>query len=90
MKVSNMRTKSGTVPNQFIIETNKGTIFQSYNSIIAVKEFNGEVLLDKDTWNFSVTTGRYRNQFLNETKKETERKIKSGEYKLRNLQTYKI
>ena len=31
-------------------------------------------------WDYSVTTGKYRNQFLNETKKETLAKLKSGEY----------
>jgi hypothetical protein len=32
-----------------------------------------------------MTTGKYRNQFLGETKKDTEAKIKSGEYILADL-----
>jgi len=73
------------VPNQFIIEVGNKTYFQSYNSIIAVDEPGKPTILDKRYWDYSVTTGKYRNQFLSETKKETEQKIKSGEYKLRNL-----
>lgn len=73
------------VPNQFIIETAQGEIFQSYKSIIAIKKTNGKIVLDAQTWDFSNTTGKYRNKFLNETKKETEAKIKSGEYKLMDL-----
>ena len=46
---------------------------------------DGKTFLDKTYWNYSVTTGKYRNQFLGETKKETEAKIKSGEYILTDL-----
>ena len=45
------------------------------------------IYLDKDRWNYSVTTGKYRNLFLGENRKQTERKIKSGEYILTNLNT---
>ena len=65
-----------------------GDFFQSYESIIAFKSkgcSKGIVLLDKETWDYSVTTGKYRNIFLGEKKAETERKIESGEYKLVNL-----
>lgn len=41
--------------------------------------------LDKNKWDYSTTTEKYRNQFLGETKKETEAKIKSGEYALVDL-----
>jgi len=43
------------------------------------------VYLDCNKWDYSVTTGRYRNQFLGETKKETQAKIDSGEYALVDL-----
>lgn len=72
------------VKNQFQIFTDKGTVFQSYSSIIAAK-VDGKIYLDKDKWDYSVTTGKYRNQFLGESKKETEKKIKSGEYILTDL-----
>ena len=47
--------------------------------------YGGQILLDETYWDYSTTTGKYRNQFLGETKRETERKIKSGEYILTNL-----
>jgi len=86
IKVRNMQSPNGNdVPNQFIIEDEKGNYtFQSYDSVIAIKN-SGEITLDESTWDYSVTTGKYRNQFLNETKKETQAKIDSGEYKLANL-----
>jgi hypothetical protein len=59
-------------------------IFQSYNSIIAVEAGN-DIYIDRNKWDYSVTTGKYRNQFLGETKKETQAKIDSGEYILADL-----
>jgi len=61
--------------------------FQSYNSIIVrrVLEHGFPVQLDEKYWDYSRTTGKYRNIFLGETKKETEAKIASGEYILTNL-----
>ena len=85
VKVRNMKSNSGrSVANQFEIETDNGTYLQSYDSIIA-KRMIGVVYLDEYYWDYSVTTGRYRNMFLGETKKETQAKIDSGEYILTNL-----
>lgn len=71
--------------NQFIIYGEDGVYFQSYNSIIVFRPFNGKIQLDKYYWDYSKTTGKYRNLFLGETKKETQEKIDSGEYILTNL-----
>lgn len=86
IKVINMRSNSGNaIPNQFIIYIpGEGQYFQSYNSIIAFMR-NGKIFLDKHNWNYSTTTGKYRNIFLGETKKETEKKIKMGVYQLIDL-----
>jgi len=65
-----------------------GDVFQSYNSCIAFipnSESMHSVYLDRDTWDYSVTTGKYRNQFLGENKAETQKKIDSGEYILTDL-----
>ena len=43
------------------------------------------ISLDRDYWDYSKTTGKYRNLFLGESKAETEKKIKSGEYQLVDL-----
>ena len=87
INVRNMKSSRGnTVSNQFIVTDNRGNeYFQSYNSIIAKKTKNGKVYLDSNYWDYSRTTGKYRNYFLNETKKETDRKIKNKTYKLSNL-----
>jgi len=90
MKVYNMESKNGrAVPNQLSIydaEKNVG-YFQSYKSIIIKKDYNdgGKVYLDSDTWDYSTTTGRYRNQWLGENTKIIKSKIKSGEYTLADL-----
>ena len=87
MKVYNMTSNKGNkVPNQFIIYDKKGTYFQSYNSIIVFRNNKGQVYLDEYYWDYSTTTGKYRNQFLdNYGIEETREKIASGEYKLKNL-----
>lgn len=80
-RVENMESNRGNdIPNQFIIHYTNAVIFQSYRSPIAYK-VRGKIYLT-DKWDYSVTTGKYRNQFLGEDKKETERKIKAGIYTL--------
>ena len=86
VKVSNMVGNSGReVVNQFEINTSDGLYFQSYGTIIAFQDKNGKIYLDKNSWDYSTTTGKYRNIFLEKKKSETERKIKDGTYKLINL-----
>ena len=69
---------SGSIPNQFIIKGKDFVLFQSYNSPIVMKK-NGKVYIFRN-WDYSTTTGKYRNDFLGETKKETLQKLKSGKY----------
>jgi len=73
--------------NQFVVETNEGEYFQSYDSVIVFipRDGNEPVFLDINTWDYSKTTGKYRNIFLGEDKKETERNIKEGIYELVDL-----
>ena len=101
MKVKNMTSKKTgrAVPNQFVITTRESvlpsnyerkvtvnvTYFQSYDSIIARVKPHRKTALDEKYWDYSRTTGRYRNQFLDETTRETQAKIDSGEYVLTNL-----
>lgn len=83
---SMISSNGNTVPNQFIIHTKTATYFQSYRTIIIKRnDRNGKIYLDKNSWNYSVTTGKYRNQFLNEGIAETRKRIESGEYKLKDL-----
>lgn len=100
MKVKNMTSNNSynAIPNQFILDgiiagtffdgnkkLKSGRAFQSYESIIVFIDYEGRTYLDESTWDYSTTTGKYRNQFLGETKKETQAKIDSGEYILTNL-----
>jgi len=98
MKVENMTSSRGNkIANQFIIKDDNGTHFQSYESMIAFIPYDHsfftpesaqphqKIHLDRNKWDYSTTTGKYRNQFLGETKRETEKKIKSGEYILADL-----
>lgn len=96
MHIQNMTNSKGNkVKNQFLVtgvpagiynsegeHIPSGVMFQSYNSIIAFRDFIGQVWLDRNRWDYSATTGRYRNEFLNEGIAETRKKIASGEYKL--------
>jgi len=71
--------------NHCIITDNGRTYLQSYNSVIACRSVSGKIELDSKYWDYSRTTGKHRNEFLGENKKETQRKIDSGEYVLTNL-----
>ena len=72
-------------PNQFIIDTPDGKYFQSYESIIAFINNEGRVFLDKNKWDYSSTTGKYRNIFLGEKKDLTEKRINNNNYVLIDL-----
>ncbi len=98
MKVENITSAQGNkVANQFIITSegrgslgnfDKKEVFQSYNSVIAVRTVwpdETKIELDCNKWDCSKTTGKYRNQFLGENKAETQKKIDSGEYVLVDL-----
>lgn len=86
MQVKSLSSSKGNkVPNQFEIETPEGIYFQSYKTVIAFRNLLGEVTLDKDAWNYSTTTSRYRNLFLGATTQEVKARIKSGKYKLADL-----
>ena len=86
MKVKQLHGKNGPVKNQFEIWDDQGNYyFQSYDSIIYKETKEGVKFLDVNTWDYSVTTGKYRNMVLGENKTETEKKIKEGVYKLMDL-----
>ena len=87
IRVKNMLSKNyNPVPNQFEIYTNKGFYFQSYDSIIYFEcKKTGKKYLDKYVWDYSRTTGKYRNKILGEGMQETRKGIKEGRYILKNL-----
>lgn len=72
--------------NQFVIHDGNALIFQSYDSLIAVVDYDArEIILGKD-WDYSVTTGKHRNIFFADyanipdlsTKKGIEKALKNG------------
>ena len=86
-KIVQMLGRTGRpVANQFIIFTKEGAYFQSYKSIIAFKpNDNRRIQIDSYYWDYSATTGKYRNDFLGEGIADTRAKIESKEYYLTNL-----
>ena len=90
MKVENITSNNGNkIANQFVITDDIGNeYYQSYNSMIVKKDYESDqvkIYLDQKYWNYSNTTGKYRNIFLGEGITETKKKIKSGEYILTDL-----
>ena len=78
-RVSNITSTNGNdVPNQFMIFFENGTVFQSYKSTIAIKT-QGKTYLTQ-AHDYSVTTSKYRNLFLNDDSKGVKEGLKGGSY----------
>jgi len=79
MKVYNMTSNSTgrKVANQFIIEHEGKVYFQSYNTIIAMKQA-GKIIIDTNAENYSKTTSKYLYQFLNTDRKSLLQAVKDG------------
>jgi hypothetical protein len=74
------------VANQFIITDGEFEYFQSYKTVIAKRHISaGVVTLDAKRWDFSVTTSKYRNQFLGMDTAQIKRDIKAGRIALADL-----
>ena len=90
-------SRGNPVPNQFILtgrgafetfcgtKLGSGESFQSYRSMIAHRDYLGALWLDRDYWDYSVTTSKYRNQFTGLNTAETKRGIKDGSIQLVKL-----
>ena len=90
LKVDNMRSvRGGKIANQFVIRDydNNKVIFQSYASPIVEIDFANKILKVFEDWNYSKTTGKYRNQFMSmefyglNTTKELEKAMCDGMWK---------
>lgn len=86
MIINNMKSNKGrTVPNQYVIRLDNCDVFQSYETVIAIRDYDlDEVYLNKEYYDYSKTTSKYRNKYLELTTKEIEQKIKSKEFVLVN------
>ena len=65
MKVENIISKSGNaIANQFVLSGGDELVFQSYDStIITIDNGTKTVIIGRD-YDYSVTTGKYRNIFF--------------------------
>lgn len=78
-EVKNITSYNGNkIPNQFILYFNNGEIFQSYESVIVLQLYNSDIIYLGDDWEYSTTTGKYRNLYLNMNKKEILKGIKEN------------
>ena len=85
-----MLTSNGKpAKDQYVLTYEDGsTAFESYGTLIAHRPVNypkQPIRLDRDAWNYSITTARYRNRFLGEATAETRKRIKNGQYELAAL-----
>ena len=72
--------------NQFVIHDGNLLMFQSYNSLIAVVNYDTKEIILGKNWDYSVTTGKHRNIFFKDyayipdlgTKKGIEKALKNG------------
>lgn len=91
LKVRNIYYNYRNVPNQFLIsyeENGKNyEVFQSYNSMI-IKWENEKIIEIGNNWNYSRTTGKYRNLVTGMNKKELEKMLKNEFEYNENTQTY--
>jgi hypothetical protein len=56
--------RNNPAANQFVIYGEGKKIFQSYDSIIAVVDYNNKTIELGRDWNYSRTTGKHRNIFF--------------------------
>jgi len=85
IKTYHLKTNQGNnAANQVVIGNGQESTFQSYQTIIAHFDSDGNVTLDK-SYPYSRTTSRYLNQFLNVTSKERDKYVESGFYKIADL-----
>lgn len=66
MRVSNMLSHKGNkVANQFIIEYDRFTAYQSYSTLIAVYDHEKDTMYTDQNF-YSKTTSKYLNMFVSE------------------------
>lgn len=91
LKVGNIYYNDRNVVNQFLIyytENNKDyKIFQSYDSMI-VKWENNKIVEVGNDWDYSRTTGKYRNLVTGMNKKQFEKMLKNEFEYNENTQNY--
>ena len=82
--------------NQFVVETDKGKYFQSYDTIIAFVPNNSDDIVLSEDWEYSKTTSKHLYIFLRDytrfyanQRKDILRGIKDGKLKVVEKLSYK-
>ena len=91
--VEQMTSRSGNVvPNQTILSDMTGKTFVSYGSKIVYQSKDRasdglplEIIVDENYWDYSRTTGKYRNEFMNMGVQDVRNHIKEGRIQVGNL-----
>ena len=81
MNVTQLINSNGNpAANQFVITTDNGQYFKSYDSLIAFKPRSGDTVVFTDYWDYSNTTLKHLRTFLgtSASKKELEQMLESG------------
>lgn len=85
----NPRPKTELIgPNHFVIKIKNRRYLQSYDTIIAGiidTEDKKLIYLDKDNWNYSKSTARWRNKFLEMTNAEVNIGVVQGKFIMKDL-----
>ena len=81
MKITQLiNAKGNAAANQFSIQTDKGNYFQSYQTIIAFQDRDGNTPVLSSAWDCSATTLKHLKIFLGVSlsKKEIQKRIDAG------------
>lgn len=74
-----INSRGNPAMNQFVINSNNKTVFQSYESIICVKD-QGKTFLNSEKYQYSKTTSKHLNIFLGIDSKTLKNNVKTGLY----------
>ena len=78
-KIKKMGIKVSTfAPNQLVIRTEHGAIFQSYDSRVAFRPNDGSTITVGVHWDYSRTTMKYLGQWLGMNTPDIRKAIKEG------------
>ena len=82
ISVENATSRNGmnTAPNQFILQYDNGSLFQSYKTPVAAY-VNGELYINVKSHAYSTTTNRFVKQYTELSKSEREKGIADGSIK---------
>jgi hypothetical protein len=81
MNITQLINNNGNaVKNQFVIHTDEGMYFKSYNSLIAFKPSTGCSIVLTSDWDYSVTTLKHLKTFLctDMSKAQIQKEIDNG------------